>query len=85
MVVIYSLKGCPFCEQLKEGLEKEGIEYKDKDIDIPKYEEEFDKISSVSNTESIPVMLIGKQIFAPDVSFKTIEECIGLAKKFSQP
>ena len=84
MVTIYSLKTCPFCVELKEGLDKEGIKYTEKDISVKKYETEFDKISELTKTDSIPIMLIDKQVFAPDVSFKSIEEAIGLAKKFSQ-
>ena len=85
MVIIYTLDGCTFCSQLKEGLDKEKIKYKEKDIDVPKYEYEFDKLSNLTKSEGVPVMVIGKQIFAPEVSFKTIGEAVSLAKKFTQP
>ena len=84
MVKIYSLKTCPFCIELKEGLDKEGIQYEDRDIGTPKYEKEFNRISEVSKNEVIPLMIIGKQMFVPDVSFNSIEEAIDLAKKFTQ-
>jgi glutaredoxin len=31
-VIVYTMKGCPFCEQFKEILKNENIEYIDRDI-----------------------------------------------------
>jgi glutaredoxin len=85
MIVVYTLDGCPFCDKLKEGLTKNKIKFITKDIENPKYGAEFDKICEFSNTETVPVMLIEKQVFVPDVSFKTIDEAVDLAKRFNQP
>lgn len=85
MITIYTLKGCSFCTRLKEGLNKEGLEYTEKDIDIPENEAEYDKFAEMADTDSVPIMTVGKQLFVPDVSFKSIEEAVALAKKFSQP
>jgi glutaredoxin len=78
------MKTCPYCVELKEKLDAEGIKYQDRDIDNPKFEAEFDKIAEQSDNDSIPVMIIGKQLFLPDVSFKSIDEAVMLAKKFNQ-
>ena len=55
-VLVYSMKGCPFCEQFKEMLTNEGIEYFDRDIDV--YKNEYDKFSQITNNELIPALLI---------------------------
>ena len=39
-VVVYTMKGCPFCTDFKEMLVKENIEFFDRDID--EYKEEYD-------------------------------------------
>ena len=83
-MIVYSLKTCPYCTDLKEGLDKEGIKYEDRDVDNPKYNAEFEHISKLSGDDSIPVMVIGKEVFVPDISFNSIEEGIILAKKFNQ-
>ena len=38
-VIVFTMKGCPFCEQFKEMLVKENIEFFDRDID--KYKNEL--------------------------------------------
>ena len=83
-MIVYSLKTCPYCTELKEGLDKEGIKYEDRDVENPKYNAEFELIVKLSGEDSIPVMVIGKEVFVPDVSFNSIEEAINLAKKFNQ-
>jgi hypothetical protein len=38
-IIVYTMKGCPFCVELKDMLIKEGIDFVDRDIH--EYEEEY--------------------------------------------
>lgn len=81
-VTIYTMNDCPYCADLKEKLTKENIEFRNVDIDLPENQEEFNKIIEVSNAEEVPILKIDKQLFVPNVSFKSITEAVELTKKF---
>ncbi len=81
-VTIYTMSNCPYCADLKEKLEKENIEYRNVDIDLPENQEEFNQILEASNAEEVPILRIDKQLFVPNVSFKSINEAVELTKKF---
>lgn len=81
-VTIYTMSDCPYCMDLKEKLEKENIEYRNVDIDLPENQEEFNQILEVSKAEEVPILRIEKQLFVPNVSFKSINEAVELTKKF---
>ena len=55
-VVVYTMKGCPFCDEFKEMLVHEGIEFYDRDID--EYKEEYDLFSNITESDLIPALLI---------------------------
>jgi glutaredoxin len=85
-VLVYSMKGCPFCEQFKEMLTNEGIEYFDRDIDV--YKNEYDKFSQITNNELIPALLIieGEDkkydsfLYAPDRDYNELNEAVDIIK-----
>jgi glutaredoxin len=81
-VTIYTMSNCPYCADLKEKLEKENIEYRNVDIELEENQEEFQQILEVSNAEEVPIVRIEKQLFVPNVSFKSITEAVELTKKF---
>ena len=81
-VTIYTMSDCPYCADLKEKLTNENIEFRNVDIDLPENQEEFNKILEVSNAEEVPILKIDKQLFVPNVSFKSITEAVELTKKF---
>ena len=68
--------------ELKEKLTNENIEFRNVDIDLPENQEEFNKIIEVSKAEEVPILRIDKQLFVPNVSFKSITEAVELTKKF---
>ena len=55
-VVVYTMKGCPFCVQFKEILTNEGIEFFDRDID--KHKDEYDIFTEITKNDMIPALLI---------------------------
>jgi glutaredoxin len=81
-VTIYTMSDCPYCLELKEKLTKENIQFINVDIDLPENQEEFNKIIEASNAEEVPIVRIEKQLFIPNISFKTITEAVELTKKF---
>ncbi len=81
-VTIYTMSDCPYCADLKEKLTKENIEFRNVDIDLPENQEEFEHILEVSKAEEVPILRIDKQLFVPNVSFKSITEAVELTKKF---
>ena len=40
-VVVYTMQGCPFCQDFKDMLQKEGVEFFDRDIE--EYKEEYEE------------------------------------------
>ena len=82
MVRIYSIPECPFCTELKEILTQEGVEFVDINVNLPENEKEYDQIHEVTKSEEVPIVMVGKQLLVPNVSFQSIRECANLTKKF---
>jgi glutaredoxin len=86
-VVVYTMKGCPYCVELKELLVKENIDFVDRDID--EHEEEYDVFSKVVENDYIPALLIindGKEklqsfLYAPERDYNELTEAVDLIKK----
>ena len=79
---IYSIPSCYYCNHLKELLTNDNIDFIDVNIMLDENQEEYEKIYEATKSEDVPIIRIGKQLFVPDVSFKTIEEAVVLVKKF---
>lgn len=86
-VVVYTMKGCPFCDEFKEILKKESIEFFDRDID--EFEEEYELFSEITNNDMIPALLIieGDEkdyksfIYAPERDYNELNEALEIIKK----
>lgn len=85
-VVVYTMKGCPFCDQFKDLLTTESIEFFDRDID--EYKEEYDLFSKITENELIPALLIieGEDsdyksfLYAPDKDYNELMEAVDIIK-----
>jgi|LauGreDrversion4_2_1035121.scaffolds.fasta_scaffold1573963_2 glutaredoxin len=73
-LLIYSLKGCGHCNNLKEKLNNLKIEYVNKDIDI--YSNEYDRVCELLGTDFIPIVKIENTWLVPEKDFNTIDECV---------
>lgn len=82
MVTIYSFPECPYCKELKEIYDKEGIEYRDVNISLEENLEEWNSIAEASKAEEVPVVKIDRQLLVPNVSFQSIREAVEITKKF---
>ena len=86
-VIVYTMKGCPFCVDFKEMLTKEGIEFYDRDID--EYKDEYDTFREITENDMIPALLIlegdGKDyksyLYAPDRNYNELTEAVQIIKE----
>jgi len=83
-VIVYTMKGCPFCTDFKDILIKEGIEFFDRDID--EYKDEYDIFSEITENDMIPALLViegnGKDhksfLYAPDRDYNELTEAVDI-------
>jgi glutaredoxin len=88
VVVLFTMKQCPFCHMLKEMLDKQGIEYVDRDIH--EYEEEYNLFVEVTENEFVPAFMLIEspehnpttRLFAPDRDFEDINEGSKIIREF---
>lgn len=81
-IKILSIPNCPYCNELKELLTKDNIEFEDIDVSLTENEAEFDRIFKITQSDEVPIVIIGKQLLVPNVSFNTITEGFELVKRF---
>lgn len=83
-IVVYTMKGCPFCDQFKDMLVEENIEFFDRDIH--EFENEYDTYSKITENDMIPALLIieGEDdkyesfLYAPDRNYNELTEAIDI-------
>ena len=89
VAVLFTMKGCPFCVELKEMLEKEDIFFVDRDIH--EHEEEYDLFVEVTGNDFVPAFMLIEnpdsekpltELFAPDRDFDDINEGFEIIKNF---
>ena len=86
-VVVYTMKGCPFCTDFKEMLVKEGIEFFDRDIE--EYENEYNVFVEITDNDMIPALLIieGNEeshesfLYAPDRDYEELTEALTIVNE----
>ena len=85
-VVVYTMKGCPFCTDFKEMLVNEGVEFFDRDIE--EYKEEYDLFVEITNNEFVPSLLIIERnkkghksfLYAPERNYNELTEAVDIIK-----
>jgi glutaredoxin len=83
-VIVYTMKGCPFCVDFKELLTKEGIEFFDRDID--EYRDEYDTFTQITENDMIPALLIIEGddtkyesfLYAPERNYNELTEAVDI-------
>jgi len=78
-VRLYTMDGCEYCDTLRDMLDEKDVEYLE--IDVLDKKEEFEKIIKISGEDSVPTIIVGKQILAPKQTFNTIEEAFKIIIK----
>lgn len=88
LIVLYSMKGCPYCVDMKEQLEKLDIPFVDRDID--EESEEYDLfVKAVDGNEFVPAFMIIEsdgethrtKFYAPERDYNEIVEGINIIKE----
>lgn len=85
-VVVYTMKGCPFCTDFKDMLVNENIEFFDRDID--EYKDEYDIFVEVTGNDMIPSLLVieGDEekhesfLYAPERNYNELTEAVDIIK-----
>jgi len=89
IAVLFTMKSCPFCVELKEMLNKDNIHYIDRDID--EYSEEYEMFVKITENEYVPAFMLIEspeseeplsELFAPDRDFEDINEGFEIIKSF---
>jgi len=86
-VIVYTMKGCPFCVELKNLLQESKIDFFDRDIH--EYEEEYQLFTEVTKSDFIPALMIieiygddyKSFLYVPDRDYYELTEAVDLVKK----
>jgi glutaredoxin len=81
-VRLYGFEDCPYCQELKDLYDENGVVYDYIDIEVEKYKEEVSKIMVIAKTESVPIVMVNKVVLSPEISFKSIRDAYLLTNKF---
>ncbi len=81
-VKVFSMKGCPHCDNLKKQLKENNIDFIVLDVD--KHEKLYEQFSKKVDSEFLPAIMVGKTAFLPDRSFNTINEAVDIIKSHLQ-
>jgi len=81
------MKGCPWCDLMKNKLNEENIEFVDRDID--KYKTEYDLFVEITKNDYIPAFMVIENVepdpishlYAPERDFDEIDEGVKIIKE----
>ena len=81
-ITIYTNETCPYCNTIKETLEKNDIKFIEKLIS--EYKEEWGDIGSLTNMSQTPTIIINNEYFVPGRDFFNPEHLINIIKEFKK-
>ena len=86
---LFTMEGCPHCQDMKKLLDESGIAYEVRDID--EYEEEYEEFQKIVENDYVPALLgvklkhgklVEHSAMAPDTDFQELEEALEKVKNF---
>ncbi len=90
VAVVYTMDGCPFCQMIKEELEKNNLPYIARDIE--EYEDEYDEFVRITENEFVPALMLltlddeenasNVKLLAPDRDYEDIYEGVEMVKTY---
>ena len=87
LLILYSMKGCPFCDMMKKSLNESNIDFIERDIH--EHEEEYDLFVDATENEFVPSFMIIENplekpetfLYAPERDFNEIEDGVKIIKE----
>jgi len=85
--IVYTMKGCPHCEHIKELLSENNLDFISRDID--ENESEYEDFKKYTGSDYVPSLLIIEQegedlkpyFYVPDKDYNEINEAVEIVKK----
>jgi len=86
-LVVFTMKGCPWCEDMKKSLKENEIDFLDRDIN--EHEEEYKLFVEITENDFVPAFMIIEDVedlsktklYAPDRDFDGIEQGVEIIKE----
>ncbi len=86
-VVVYTMKGCPFCVEFKDMLKENNIEFHDRDIH--EYKEEYELYCKVTECDLIPALMVIESygethksfLYAPEKDYNELDEAVKIIQE----
>ena len=88
-VILYTMKGCPWCQIMKDELKEAKVKYVERDIDDHK--DEYDIFVEATSNDYLPAFMLitinkgessDVKLMAPDRDFKEISEAVEKVKNY---
>ena len=85
IVILFTMNGCGFCDQMKKLLKKNKIEYVDRDIH--EYADEYEAFVKSTQNEYVPAFILltsdesfeehtNVKLLAPEDDYKDLEDAV---------
>jgi glutaredoxin len=88
-VILYTMKGCPWCQIMKDELKEARVKYVERDIDDHK--DEYDILVEATSNDYLPALMLitinkgessDVKLMVPDRDFKEISEAVEKVKNY---
>ncbi len=88
-VIVYTMKGCPWCLEMKNTLKESKIKFIERDID--KYKSEYDLFVEATGNDYVPALMLltlnegdaqDVKLMAPDRDYEDISEAVIKVKDY---
>lgn len=85
--IIYTMKGCPHCEHIKQLLDESKIDYIARDVD--EHDSEYEDFKKLTGSDYVPALLIIEKddenitpyFYVPEKHYNEITEAVDIIKK----
>ena len=89
-VIVYTMKGCRHCDDMKKMLKDSKIEFTPRDIDV--FKNEYDLFVQATDSEFIPAFMLltvekgnktsNIKLLVPDNDFEDLDEALVKVKRY---
>lgn len=73
-IIMYTMKSCGYCAQMKKALKEAEIEVEARDKD--EWKEEWEKVKAITRSAVFPTFVVGKEYILPNRDFKNPNEAV---------